>query len=315
MQSPRGSAPSLLELHPAHLRGRGSRGPSELWIARGVSLAALAAAVWLLVVLERDVEGQSYGAIEADRMRLDVGPGWFDPRWELEIAEAVARLGTLDPDQRSEVQAVAGVVEQLSFVRAVGEPSVLWPDGLALDIEFREPVACIVAPPGRQYAVLAANGTVLSGRWSAPPDRASGYLPLLVPSTSVYPETGEVVGDPALADGLSLADALWRELPPGDLARLGRFVIDARRSRRTNPEEPGTVILLEDGRRVLFGRTPNLDAPGETPLSIKLASLSRALDPRMTAPWVLVDVRWDRPEILVAGVDEPSEASVPDQPR
>src|SRR5688572_17045052 len=120
MQSPRGSAPSLLELHPAHLRGRAGRtSRAELWIARGVSLAALAAAVWLLVELERDVEGQSYGAIEADRMRLDVGPGWFDPRWELEIAEAVARLGTLDPDQRSEVQAVAGVVEQLSFVRAV----------------------------------------------------------------------------------------------------------------------------------------------------------------------------------------------------
>jgi hypothetical protein len=191
---------------------------------------------------------------------------------------------------------------------------VLWPDGLSLDLQFREPVACIVAPPGRQYAVLDAHGTVLSGRWSAPPDRGSGYLPLLIPSVSLYPETGEVVGDPALADGLALADALWRELPSGDLARLGRFVIDARRSRRTNPEEPGTLLLLEDGRRVLFGRTPNVDAPGETPLSIKLQSLSMALDPRLTAAWILVDVRWDRPEILVAGGTEPTDLPGPTAP-
>jgi hypothetical protein len=153
--------------------------------------------------------------------------------------------------------------------------------------------------------VVAADGTVLSGHWSAPPDRGSGYLPLVVSGGSVFARPGERLAEPAVDDALALADALWRGLEPADVARLGRFVIDARRSRRASPEDPGTVLLLEDGRRVLFGRTPNLDAPGETPLEIKLESLSRALDPGLTAPWVLVDVRWDRPEILVAAEPEP----------
>jgi hypothetical protein len=311
------SVPSLLELEAARPGRRASRRasggsgsggrssrPMERWLARLGSLAALGAAIWFLLLLRRDVEAGRYGEIAADRVRLDVGPGWFDPRWEHELALRVAAHGTVDPDDRAALRALAADVGALSFVRAVDEPTVIWPDGLTLGFELRQPIACVVAPPGRQYAALDLDGVVLSGRWSAPPDRASGFLPLLWSSDGAYPEPGARLDDPAIVDGLAVAAALWRELPPAVLARLGRTVIDARRSRLTSPDEPGTLLLLEDGREVVFGRSPNLDAPGETPVHLKLRSLARALEPGV-APWILVDLRWDRPEILV---DVPREA-------
>ena len=275
-----------------------------VWLTRLGSLVALAACVLFLGMLQRDVEAGQYGLIEADRSQLERGPGWFDPRWEAELTLALAQLGSLDPDDRAAIESVAQRVGELSFVRGVGRPAVIWPDGLRLDLRLREPIACVVTPPGRQFATVSADGTVLSGRWSAPPDRGSGYLPLLWPSESLYPEPGQVLADPAIVDGLAVAAALWRELPSTGLARLGRVVIDARRSRQTSPDEPGTRILLEDGREVVFGRSPNLDAPGETPVALKLRSLAKALDPGLM-PWILVDVRWDRPEILMAGQPEP----------
>ena len=311
-----GSPPSLLELEAGTARrsrtrrpgtsraGSRSRGSARLFY-RLASVAALAAAFWFLLLLRRDVEAGRFGHVATDRGRLDVGPGWFDPRWEQELAHRVARHGAVHADDRPALLALASDVAALSFVRSVEEPEAIWPDGLRVCFALRQPIACVVAPPGRQFAALDVDGVVLSGRWSAPPERGSGFLPLVLPHRGLYPEPGDRVADGAVVDGLAVAAALWRELPPAVLARLGRIVIDARRARLASPDEPGTVLLLEDGREVLFGRSPNLDAPGETPVHIKLRSLARALDPAVE-PWVLVDVRWDRPEITVAAPPEPA---------
>ena len=307
-----GSGPSLLELQaasrPARARRRAAADdPGLIWLTRLGSLLALGACLWFLGLLQRDVEAGQYGTIETDRAHLARGPGWFDPRWEQELSAALAGLGPLEADDRRSIESVGDRVARLSFVSEVGAPRVVWPDGLRLDLKLREPIACLVAPPGRQYATISVDGVVLSGRWSAPPDRGSGYLPLIWSAESYYLEPGERLGDPAVVDGLAVAAAMWRELPPTVLARLGRVVIDARRSRQTSPEEPGTRILLEGGREVIFGRSPNLDAPGETPVHLKLRALARALEPDVPA-WVLVDVRWDRPEILVReDLEDPGE--------
>jgi hypothetical protein len=271
------------------------------------TVLALVSLTWFVWQLNQRVEAGQYAVIETGRLRLDAGPGWVDPRWEEELAWLVADLGDVSADDRAALRALAREVESLSFVRAVGEPVVLWPDGLRLEIELREPVACLRV--GRQYVPIAVDGTVLSGRWSAPPDRGSGYLPVLVPRRPLRPVAGDVPDDRALLDGLSVAASLWSELTPGDLARLGRIVIDARRARETTVEEPGTVLLLENMRTVWFGRSPNLDEPGETPVRLKWASLARALElldassGRERVDWELADVRWDRPSLLPRGGD------------
>jgi hypothetical protein len=276
-------------------------------LARLALLLAGLALVWFVAVLARDVEAGAYAVIETDRVRLDAGPGWVDPRWESELAWRVAELGPVHADDRDGVLRIAAEVAALPFVAEVREPTVVWPDGLRLEVRLREPVACLRA--GRQYVPVAADGTLLSGRWATPPARGSGYLPVVYPSAPSRPRPGELLTDPAVIDGLAVAASLWTELPPGDLARLGRIVIDARRSRETSVDRPGTLLLLEGQRTVWFGRSPNLDEPGEIPVRSKWASLSRALrllDERPSEgaegmDWDLADVRWDRPGLHLRG--------------
>ncbi len=300
----KGPEVSLFDLQGSVVRRTRRRGR---WLARFGTVLALCSMAWFLWQLDGRVEAVEYALIETDRVRLDAGPGWVDPRWEGELTRRLAAHGDVLADDREAILAVAREVEALSFVCSVAEPVVLWPDGLRLEIELREPVACLRA--GRQYLPVAADGTVLSGRWSAPPDRDSGYLPVLVPRRPLRPVAGEVPADRAIHDGLSVAASLWSTLSPADLARLGRIVIDARRARQATVEEPGTVLLLENARTVWFGRSPNLGEPGETPVRLKWTSLSRALKlldesdatGGETLDWELADLRWDRPSLLPRG--------------
>jgi len=172
-------------------------------------------------------------------------------------------------------------------------------------IELRQPVACVRS--GEVYFAVSVEGIVLPGAWSTPPGREGKFLPLVVLEGEVRGAAweGNVLDSAGAHDGLAVAAALERELAADDWIRLGRAVIDARTARATSVEEPGTVLLLEGARRILFGRSPNLDAPGELPVKRKCASLARALrlaeSGEPPIDWEMVDVRWDMPEVLPRG--------------
>ena len=60
--------------------------------------------------------------------------------------------------------------------------------------------------------------------------------------------------------------------------------------------------MLERDREVLFGRAPSADEPGELPVEIKWGSVARTLELEEAAEpvdWAVVDVRWDRPELVL----------------
>ena len=268
-------------------------------------LLALAAIAWFFVLLVRDVEAAGFTRLETRALRLDVGPGWVDPRWEQWIAQRVAGLGELEADDPTTREALVGALTGLPFIAEVGTLRVLWPDGVRIDVRFREPVACVRTGAG--YLTIAADGTLLPGLWSLPPARDTGFLPLLACDERGRAELadGAKVQGAALVDGLSVANALRAQLSPEDWFALGRIVIDARKARAASVDEPGTVLWLEGARRIYFGRSPDLDAPGELPLAAKCASISAAL--ATLAPgersfdWELTDVRWDKPESLPRG--------------
>jgi len=269
-----------------------------------VVLASVSIA-WFLYLLNRDVEAGDFARISTAYSRVDAGPGWFDPRWQEELAARLAPLGELRTDDRAALERLVLEIARLPFVRETGAPQVLWPDGLRVAVRFREPVACLHA--GRQFLGIAADGVLLPGSWPTPPARGSGFLPVIIPRAGALAGAvpGSRVAEPSVADALAIAASLWESLSSEALARLGRIVIDARRARLATVEEPGAVLWLENARRVLFGRSPNLDAPGELPVATKWTSLTRALellDPGETClDWELADVRWDRPDLLPRG--------------
>jgi hypothetical protein len=266
---------------------------------------AICASVLFLLALRRDVDAAEFSRVDTSSARLDAGAGWVDPRWSDEVADRVAQLEAFPCDDAEAIARVAEELRALSFVAGVDQPEVLWPDGLRVVVRLRMPVACIRA--GREYLPVCADGTLLSGAWPTPPARGPGFLPVIALDEVPSFRPGTALWSPDALDGLAVAVSMWEKLDDVALARLGRAVIDARRARKASVEEPGTVLLLENGRRVLFGRAPTTSEPGELPCERKWASLSNALAvlPDKGAPWAgppcdweLVDVRWDVPEML-----------------
>jgi hypothetical protein len=291
------------------------------WGTHALVLGVVLVGAWL-VALRRDVLASGFAHVETARARLDAGPGWVDERWSDELRWLLAEIPPPSIEDRASLDDLGRRVAGLSFVASVDDVAVLWPDGLCVALTMREPVACIHV--GRDFMTVAEDGTLLSGRWPTPPARDGGFLPVLrlddERELRGSRRPGARLREPAALDALAVAASLWRDLSPGGQARLGRSVIDARRARLATVEEPGTRILLEGERTVLFGRSPNLGEPGELPLEAKWAHVEAALrllepDPqRAEAPqgldWEVLDARWDRADL------QPRVApDAPDAPR
>ena len=297
------------------LRGSPSRGGV---LTRLVLLLALVASVWFVFVLQGDVAATEFTRVDTSMVRVDTGAGWVDPRWQTLIAEQIAREPDFDCDDSAAAERLSRGLSALPFVRSVSRADVLWPDGLRIGLELRQPIACVRA--GREFLPVAPDGMLLGGAWPSPPPCGQGYLPLIVlddaqSASGLRP--GSVLWNDAVADGLSVAASMWAELEGEDLARLGRVAIDARRARQSSVEEPGTVLLLEQSRRVHFGRAPSSPEPGELPVQTKWLHTANALlclpggpplapgEPPSLRPgdvdWELVEVRWDHPAMLPRG--------------
>jgi hypothetical protein len=285
----------------------------------------LIAAAWLLWMMQSDVGASDFTRVETSSVRLDAGAGWVDPRWESMVRERIARLADFDCDDRAAQAWIERELLELPFVRSVSPAEVVWPDGVRVKVVLRAPIACVRI--GREVLPIANDGMVLPGSWPAAPHCGQGYLPELALDENVARKIrpGEVLWNDAIADALSVASSMWAELEAEDLARLGRSIIDARRARAASVEDPGTVIYLENSRRVLFGRAPSTKEPGELPVEKKWLNLANALLCLPAGPpsqaggppsardgdvdWELVEVRWDHPAMLPRG--GAPDASVP----
>ncbi|HEX6886420.1 MAG TPA: hypothetical protein VF530_23795 [Planctomycetota bacterium] len=237
--------------------------------------------------------------------RLAALPAWADPRWleRLNALLAAEPPFALEPEP-PDLAPLAAALASLSFVERV-ERLDATPAGLVLDLVLRKPVACIDV--GGEFALVDADGVVLEGRWPLPPRLGRAHLPVLGPLEDpllARARPGDWLAEPEHTDALDVALSLAEEVPEAQRAALGRIVIDARSARRASPEEPGVRLELEGGRLALFGRSPAADEPGELAAAAKWRGLVRAFDWFAQDPaandWLLVDLRWDRPDLAPA---------------
>ncbi len=269
--------------------------------------------------LEDGAESVGFTRIETNRMLLEYGrvlqtedggvrTEWIDPRWEQLLSERMSAVADFEAEDPSGVESILANLRELAFIEELGEPRVIWPNGLEVPLRIRRPVACI-AWHDSYFAVAVdwstgvPRGVILEGPWNTPPNVGTRYLPVIdrleeVPS-SVWLE------ERVLLDALSIADSMWSSLDDDDYRRLGRIVIDARRARDTSVEEPGTRIELEGQRVVFFGRSPAQDAPGALPVADKWQSIRIGLQELENGvDWESLDVRWDRPEQVLRRSEE-----------
>ena len=204
----------------------------------------------------------------------------------------------------------------LSFVETV-ERCELSPRGeLVLELALRKPVACI--PAHGDFLLVDEDGVVLEGRWPLPPRLGSVPLPVFV-ADELFERArpGDWLAEPEHEDAIDVALSLAENLTVEERVQLGRIVIDAQRARRASIDEPGVRLALEGGREALFGRSPVSDEPGELAPATKWRSLARALalfaqDP-VAHDWSLVDLRWDRPELVLKNAPVVAVRSEPER--
>ena len=303
-------------------RRRALRGSVPLWLP--VLLVGLLFAVGVRNV-EHRARDEGYGWVDPAELSLDGLPDWADERWAETLEDLFASFAPFRTDDSVSIATLEEELRALPFIRSASVRDVLWPGGLEVEFELREPVACI--PVGRHFLPVSDEGVVLPGFWTRPPRVEGRLLPVIAPLEDAHgiflgAQAGDWLAEERHIDALAIVRSLRAHLSEEDQERMGRFSVLAIDARRASPDVPGAMLLLEGERRIWLGRPPadellGLEAtPGELPAWAKWEAVSRALslleadaeetgfsfDTKGGGPrgaWQVVDVRWDRPEILL----------------
>ncbi|MEZ5974455.1 MAG: hypothetical protein R3E96_06340 [Planctomycetota bacterium] len=259
--------------------------------------------VWVLNRLQLSASRQGVGEVELGRYRLHSGPLYFSGAWRNRLERILRKADRLTLGDTEAIAALTRELAALSFVEEVGVPEPQWPDGLVIPLRLREPAACVRV--GGDYLPVSDDGVVMAGYSYGPHEVYGAWLPILGPTDRLArlgpPTPGDRIDDPALLDALKVARSLQRYLTPAQQRLLGRIVIDASHETSIADNLPGGVFLdLEGKRRILFGRPPGSDQPGELPVDHKWRSILSVLEAGEAGPpWDLLDVRFDVPRLAL----------------
>lgn len=270
-------------------------------------LVVLGTGVWLCESLAGTVRAAGFAVIDPARSRLcdpqevPAGGGFVDERWEQELRGVLAGAPAFEASDAESAASLARRVASLAFVAEVGEPRVVWPDGLEFPLRLRTPAACVRA--GDDYTLVSQDGVLLPGTWSTVPWIGQGPLPVIGPNDRAFDgaAAGSALVETRHKDALAVACSLRASLSAADFETLGPVLIDATRARLTSATEPGVLLRLANKRVIQFGRAPDSGEPGELPAQAKWRAVSKGLELlRSGAPekdWAVLDVRWDVPAI------------------
>jgi hypothetical protein len=180
---------------------------------------------------------------------LDGGPSILDD----DLAERIAKAFALHP-----------WVAQVKHVRK------RHPAGVEVELVYRRPVCMVELPGGGLFPVDA--DAVLLPTADFTPLEAQGYPRLVeIHSLPVGP-VGARWGDPRVAGGAAIAAALsetWNDLG------LARIVPSKAPISRQAADDYTYELFTPGGTRIVWGRAPNAQTPGEAPPVEKVARLKK----------------------------------------
>jgi len=243
------------------------------------------------------------GHFEVEKSRVKIrgsAPDTYVPDgWSEFVA---AHLSTLEPvfvDDPDGVVRVVDKLESLSLFRSVGAHSLIWPDGIKVEVRLRRIVACVKT--SGVFLPVSEDGVILPGRFVSPMSDGVGPVPLIAWDESLRNlRMGDYLSHERHFDALSVALSMQVHLPPEVRESLGSILIDAEEVELASVTNPGVVLYLSERRAVLWGRPPLMGHSGELPEEIKWDHLVEHL--RVAAlggrEWEVLDIRWDRAEVL-----------------
>jgi hypothetical protein len=249
--------------------------------------AALAAAV---------TAGIAFGA---DRMRRAVSPGYEIHPASLARSErqTVGRLpvdfmveprglpASLNALDRGVATVIAQAYARDPWVEEVRSVRILRPNRVEVSLACRMPVAFVVVD--QTYYWVDRTGVRVPGEF---PDRmpSEAGLLLIYGTSGPVPEPGQSWPDPGVRPGAEIAVTLQNDARALDLVVIDVSNIDGRR----DPKLSEIVLFNRRGTRILWGRPPSTDRPGELAPADKLRQLRAAAREHLLDRGGFVDIRF-----------------------
>lgn len=266
-------------------RGRGwTGGLAALWGGAGgagsllpIGLLLLAAALGGWIAWQRWGAGvlqQPSYLLTPDNILVTPQPAWIhtDVKSEVVRTGSLEKLKILDPNAALQIQQAFALHPWVSDVRRVRKR---YPAQVEVDLVYRRPVAMVKAVSGGYWPVAA--DAVLLPPEEFSPEQTRHFLRVIVEHSQPEGPAGTPYGDERVAGAARIADLLQAHR---ERLQLEHVLVVAQRTETGTLAEPTYELYTAGGTRILWGRSPGREGPGEVTASEKVARLLAYVEQR-----------------------------------
>ena len=243
-----------------------------VFLAVAGSFAGGGYAIWRFVAPK--VIAHADYQVSADRITITPPPSWIRTDLKRQVLESgglEGPLSLLDADLNQRVAAAFGLHPWVAEVLRVEKSR---PARVDVTLRYRKPVA-MVEVPGGLYAVDEEGVLLPSEDFS--PIEASRYPRLSSIGSAPLGPVGTEWGDPRVAGGARIAEALFDDW---DKLNLARIVPPAIGDSAPNNAAPTYELFTRSGTRILWGAPPKGDLFDDHVTSAKRARLTAEIAQR-----------------------------------
>lgn len=213
------------------------------------------------------IVGQSDYQLTADDISVTAPPPWIHADVKAEVIRdaALNELHILDPELALQIQQAFSLHAWVADVRRVRKR---FPPHVLVELEYRRPVAMVKAVSGG-YWPLDAEAVLLPPEEFSP-EQTRHFLRVLAENSQPAGPVGTPYGDDRVVGAARIAELLaaHRELLGIDHVRA-----TSQSAGQGSPAEPTYTLYTAAGTRILWGRAPGREGPGEVTGTEKVARL------------------------------------------